>query len=82
MRRKKKQIEYIAVIVRSVDNPKEQHLIYMETGKFTCNSQFVVNSLQKALDSVIVSFTKVNLIITDVVSYNLVVKKTNNIKIP
>ncbi len=54
----------------------------METGNFTCNSQFVVNSLQKALDSVIVSFTKVNLIITDAVSYNLAVKKQIILKYP
>ncbi len=63
------------IIAASLDNPLCQKLIYLKAGKFKCNNVSCLQFLNEALLNIKSNFTKVKLIVSDAVKYNLTARK-------
>lgn len=57
-----------------IEHPKKQHLAYMDVGDFTCNKNFVIESIKKTLKVLKSSFNHLKLVVSDSVSYNISAK--------
>ncbi len=62
--------------------PSIQHLIFVKSEDFKCNSDFVINSLKQALVNIKSTFNNVKLVITDAVRYNIAAKNYLSILYP